>query len=317
MTTKKRILPDEFPPTRLDQALADEFPELSRTQLQGYIKSGLVFVNGDKVLKQRLHVQAGDTIEFTPTEQANERWLPQDIPIDIVYEDDELLIVNKASPMVVHPGAGVYDNTLVNALLHYCKPLEFLPRAGLIHRLDKETTGLLVVAKTRPSFAALTKAMQAREVKRHYQAVVQGPIISGGSIDASLGRHPKARTKISVLQHGGRAALTHYRILTRYRYHTHLRLQLETGRTHQIRVHLQHIRHPIVGDPVYSRLKVPKDGTDELRDVLQNFKRQALHACELGLTHPTSGEEMHWTAPLPADFSELVLALNNNEKMGE
>lgn len=298
---------------RLDQALAASFPEHSRAQLQAFIKAGQVLVNKSTTTKQRQVVQAGDTISFTPTAPRDEQWLAQDIPITVVYEDDELIVVNKASPMVVHPGSGVYENTLVNALLHHSPNLKQLPRAGLIHRLDKETTGLLVVAKTLTAHRSLTEQMQARSIKRMYQAIVQGPMISGGTVDAPIARHPVMRTKMSVPQQGGRLAVTHYRILTRFRYHTHLQLQLETGRTHQIRVHMNHIRHPIVGDPTYSRLKIPRDCSKELQDFLQHFNRQALHAFELALKHPVSGEEITWNAPLPDDFEQLLKALENNE----
>jgi 23S rRNA pseudouridine1911/1915/1917 synthase len=310
---KEIILDEDFSSMRLDQALAHSFPEYSRAQLQGFIKSGQVLINNTVSTKQRTQVHAGDRIGFTPTAKRKEEWLAQDIPINVVYEDDDLLIVNKASPMVVHPGSGVYEDTLVNALLHHCPSLNQLPRAGLIHRLDKETTGLLVVAKTLEAHRSLTEQMQARSIKRIYQAVVQAPLVAGGTVDAPIARHPVARTKMAVPQQGGRTAVTHYRVKTRFRHHTHLQLQLETGRTHQIRVHMQHIRHPIVGDPTYSRLKIPRECTSELRDCLQNFNRQALHAFELALTHPATGERISWTAELPQDFQHLLTALENNE----
>lgn len=306
-------LDESFLPSRLDQALAQSFPDYSRSQLQNFIKTGHVLVNGDIITKQRHPVKANDHICFEAITPRTETWLAQDIPITIVFEDDELLVVNKASPMVVHPGAGVYENTLVNALLHHCPALHQLPRAGLIHRLDKETTGLLIVAKTLTTHHYLTEAMQARAIKRHYQAVVQGAMIAGGTVDAPIARHPTARTKMSVPQHGGRAAITHYRVLTRFRHHTHLQLQLETGRTHQIRVHMNHIRYPIVGDPTYSRQKIPRDCSNELKTVLQNFNRQALHAFQLSFIHPTTQQELSLTAELPEDFQTLLRALEYNE----
>lgn len=306
-------LDEEFSPMRLDQALSRSFPDYSRSTLQNLIKSERVQVNGRIVTKQRHSVQAGDRLSFEAVIERDEQWLAEDIPLDIIYEDDALLVVNKAAPMVAHPGAGVYEGTLVNALLHHCPALQQLPRAGLIHRLDKETTGLLVVAKTLSAHKSLSEQMQARSIKRLYQAVTQGALISGGTVEAQIGRHPVTRTKMAVTQTGGREAMTHYRILSRFRYHTHLQLQLETGRTHQIRVHMAHIRFPIVGDPVYSRVKIPRDCSDQLKETLQNFKRQALHAFELALTHPISGETMSWTAPLPDDFQQLLQALQDNE----
>lgn len=317
MTNSESItLGDDFLTTRLDQALSSAFPQYSRSQLQGFIKAGLVQVNGETIQKQRHPVQAGDRLSFTAESQQQVEWVAQAIPLDIVYEDDELLVINKPSPMVAHPGAGVYEGTLVNALLHHCSSLQQLPRAGLIHRLDKETTGLLVVAKTLTTHTYLSEQMQQRCIKRFYQAIVQGTLVAGGTVDAPIGRHPSARTKMCVSQHGGREAVTHYRILNRFRHHTHLQLQLETGRTHQIRVHMQHIRHPIVGDPTYSREKIPRNACEELKTCLQQFRRQALHAYELSLTHPVTHEELTWTAPLPTDFETLLTALKHNQEMG-
>ena len=312
--TKEIRLDESFTTMRLDQALASSFPEHSRAQLQTFIRSGQVLINNSVITKQRHPVKAGDTIRFTAIPERKENWVAEDIAIRIVYEDDDLLIVNKPSPMTVHPGSGVYEGTLVNALLHHCPSLKALPRAGLIHRLDKETTGLLVVAKTAHAHHSLSEQMQERSIRRMYQAVVQGPMITGGTVDAPIARHPQMRTKMCVPQHGGRPAITHYRILKRFRYHTHLQLQLDTGRTHQIRVHMQHIRFPIVGDPAYSKRKIPHDCTHELRDFLQLFDRQALHAFELGLIHPTTGKEMCWTAELPDDFQTLLTTLENNEQ---
>lgn len=303
----------DFPNLRLDQALSRAFPNYSRAQLQNLIKSEQVQVNGRVMTKQRHLVHAGDHLYFTAEIERQEPWQAEDIPLNIVFEDDDCLVVNKPSPMVAHPGAGVYQGTLVNALLHHCPSLRQLPRAGLIHRLDKETTGLLVVAKTLSAHKSLSEQMQMQAIKRLYQAIVQGAMIAGGTVDAAIGRHPTARTKMAVVQNGGREAVTHYRIMTRFRYHTHLQLQLETGRTHQIRVHMAHIRHPVIGDPTYSKLKLPRDCNDELHFALQNFKRQALHAFELALTHPVSGERLTFTAPLPEDFQQLLQALASNE----
>jgi 23S rRNA pseudouridine1911/1915/1917 synthase len=239
-------------------------------------------------------------------------WQGEDIPLTIVYEDEEIIIVNKPAGMVVHPAAGNYDGTLVNALLHHAPELNEVPRAGIVHRLDKETSGLLAVARTLKSQKHLVEMLQARVMKRQYQAVACGVMTAGGTVNAPIDRHPVDRKRMAVVANG-KPAVTHYRVMERFRIHTHIRVDLETGRTHQIRVHMAHIHYPLVGDPVYgSRLRLPSDCSAELADFLRNFKRQALHAARLGLEHPTTGEMMEWEAPLPEDMQQLIRLLHED-----
>jgi 23S rRNA pseudouridine1911/1915/1917 synthase len=239
---------------------------------------------------------------------------PEALPLAIVYEDAAILVVNKPAGLVVHPGAGNRAGTLQNALLHHAPELVQLPRAGLVHRLDKQTSGLLVVARTLEAHTRLVAALQAREFAREYAAVVSGVMTGGGTVDAPLGRHATDRLRMSVRE-GGREAVTHYRVLKRFRAHTHISVQLETGRTHQIRVHMAHIRYPLVGDPVYGRrVALPPAASPLLKQTLQDFHRQALHARRLGLKHPLSGESMHWEAPLPQDMQDLLAALADDVK---
>jgi len=231
---------------------------------------------------------------------------PQDIPLNIIHEDEALLVINKPAGLVVHPAPGNPDRTLVNALLHYCPALAELPRAGIIHRIDKDTTGLMVVAKTLTAHTQLVQQLQAREIKREYLALVKGEMISGSSIDQPIGRHPSQRTKMAVVGKG-KPAITHYRIKQRFGHYTLLHVQLETGRTHQIRVHLAYIHHPIVGDPTYGgRLQFPKDISEDLQQTLTHFKRQALHAWRLTLDHPVSKQQLSFQAEPPADFVKLI-----------
>jgi len=232
------------------------------------------------------------------------------MPIDIVFEDEHLIILNKATDVVVHPAAGHRDGTLLNGLLNHCPALKEVPRAGIVHRLDKDTTGLLMVAKTLESHAQLVEQLRLREIKREYEAVAQGVLTGGGKVDAPLGRHPVNRKRRAVVE-DGQEAVTHYRVLNRFRSHTHIHVQLETGRTHQIRAHLAHINIPLVGDPLYSgRLQLPAGCSPGLAECLRGFKRQALHARRLSLQHPVTGEPMTWEAPLPQDFQHLLTVLD-------
>lgn len=302
------VVPPELAGRRLDQALAAMFGDYSRARLQAWIRAGRVQVN-DRTLRARDRVQGGDRIRLEPEAERETRWLPQALPLDIVHEDEDLIVVNKPPGLVVHPAAGNPDGTLVNALLHHAPELECLPRAGIIHRLDKDTSGLLVVARTPRAHTALVRQLQAREVLREYRAVVCGVMPAGGTVEAPVGRHPVHRTRMAVTG-GGRGAVTHYRVLERFRAHTLVSLRLETGRTHQIRVHLAHIRYPVTGDPVYGgRLRLPPQATPELAAVLRGFRRQALHAARLGLAHPAGGRFLEWSAPLPGDMAALVAAL--------
>jgi 23S rRNA pseudouridine1911/1915/1917 synthase len=295
---------------RLDQVLAELLPAYSRSRLTQWIKDGQVRVN-DTVLKPRDKVWGGEQVDVSAQITADAIWQPQAIDLDIVFEDEHVLVVNKPAGLVVHPGSGNPDQTLVNALLHHDKDLSALPRCGIVHRLDKETSGLLVVAKTLPAHTSLVAQLQARTVSRQYEAIVVGLMISGGKINKPIGRHPQHRTKMAVLdEHLGKEAITHLRIAERYRAHTRVFCQLETGRTHQIRVHLAHANFPIVGDPVYGRrLQLPSGIDEALAEALRQFKRQALHARRLSLVHPISGETCTWSARPPEDLQQLIKLL--------
>ncbi len=294
---------------RLDQALAQLFPDYSRSRIKVWIENDQVSVNGKIVNKAREKVFGGELIEIQAEVEEEVRFEPQDIPLNIVYEDDDILVINKPVDLVVHPGAGNPDGTVLNALLHHYPQIAEVPRAGIVHRLDKDTTGLMVVAKTIPAQTHLVTALQKREITREYEAVASGIMTQGGKVDEPMARHPTKRTAMAV-HPMGKPAVTHYRIMERFRNYTRLRLRLEMGRTHQIRVHMAHIAHPLLGDQLYGgRPRPPKGATPEFLDVLRNFKRQALHAAMLRLHHPITGELMEWHAPLPDDFVELIHAL--------
>lgn len=315
---KQMTVPGECHSQRLDVVLAQLLPQFSRAQLAGWLKAGAITVN-QKNRKPKDKALAGDSIEmnilFTLESSHFQSSQPEDIPLSIIYEDNEVLVINKPSGLVVHPGAGNKEHTLVNALLHHCQSLQHLPRAGIVHRLDKETTGLLIVAKTLNAHTALARQMQARDIQRHYLTLVQGPLISGGTIETYFGRHPKNRLKMAVLAQG-RLAITHYSIHKRFEGFTLLNVKLMTGRTHQIRVHMAHINHPVVGDPLYGgRVKFPSQSTDSLREKIQGFNRQALHACSISFYHPASNEELTFTAPLPDDFKKLLHALEEHHEI--
>ncbi len=301
-------IPDDLAGLRLDQALARLFPDYSRSRITQWIRSGQVRVDG-ATRKPRDAVLGGEQVCVEAELPADTRVEAEPIPLDIVHEDDALLVLNKPAGLVVHPAAGHNAGTLQNALLHHDPELARVPRAGIVHRLDKDTSGLMVVARTVEAHHELVAQLQARSVRREYLALVQGELVAGGTIDAPIGRHPVDRKRQAVTE-TGREAITHYRIERRYQGYTLLRVSLETGRTHQIRVHLAHIHHPIVGDPVYGgRPRVPRGLDETLRARLQGFPRQALHARRLGLLHPRSGEAMQWEAPPPADMAELITAL--------
>jgi 23S rRNA pseudouridine1911/1915/1917 synthase len=302
------IIPDNLGGMRLDQAITKLLPEYSRTQIQEWIKNESLKVN-DVSAKTKTLVLGGETITIDAAMKTQPTFEAQAIALDIIHEDDALLVINKPAGMVVHPAAGNPNSTLLNALLHHCPELTKLPRAGIIHRLDKETTGLLVIAKTAPALKKLSAQLKARTISRIYQAIVSGHLISGGTIDEPIARHPIQRKRMAVIE-TGKIAITHYRLVEKYRAHTRLKVQLETGRTHQIRVHMAHIKHPLLGDPVYAgRLQLPKGATPELVDALRGFKRQALHASELSLVHPLTNKTMTWQAPLPEDMKQLIAIL--------
>jgi 23S rRNA pseudouridine1911/1915/1917 synthase len=304
------IIPEELSGRRLDQALSELVPEHSRSRIQSWIRAGDVSVN-KSIYKQRSEVRIGDIIEIDTDIKNIDKHQAEAINLNILHEDEALIIINKPAGLIVHPGAGNPNHTLVNALLNFDENLDAIPRAGIIHRLDKDTTGVLVVARTLESHTYLVDQLQKRDIKREYQAIVCGQLTSGGSIENKMGRHPKQRIKMAVTNNG-KIAATHYRIIKKYQHYTHLHVQLETGRTHQIRVHMSHIKHPIVGDPVYGNNKSIRKGVDSsLRDFILNFNRQALHAFSLELTHPVNKQEMKFIAELPDDIESLIEALNN------
>lgn len=296
---------------RFDQAASELFPDFSRSRLQSWIKDGLLTLDG-RTAKPKDKLIGGETLVIDAELEAQGDWEPEAIALDIIHEDDDLLIINKQAGLVVHPAAGNYTGTLVNALLNHVPDLVNLPRAGIVHRLDKDTTGLMVVAKTLEAHTDLVEQLAERSVSREYEAVAVGTMTGGGTVDAPMGRHPLQRKLMAVLPQGGKRAVTHYRVAKRYPHHTHIRVKLETGRTHQIRVHMAHIGHALVGDQTYgSRFKIPKGANQYLIDSLKGFPRQALHAFKLGLEHPGTGEYTEWTAPLPEDFRNLLEALDN------
>ena len=300
---------------RFDQALARLFPEFSRTRLQSWIRSGRARIDG-RTLRPKDRVYAGATVVLEPEDDAEVDAQPENLPLEIVHEDAALLVINKAPGQVVHPGAGNRDGTLLNALLHHAPELARLPRAGIVHRLDKDTSGLLVVARTLKAHKRLVEQLQARTMRREYAAVAVGRLISGGTVEGQIGRHPLDRTRFAV-RDSGKPAVTHYRIVERFPRHTRLRVSLETGRTHQIRVHMAHIRYPLVGDPLYGgRLRIPTDAREPLASVLRQFRRQALHAETLGLVHPDSGTRCEWRAEPPEDLQNLLRVLRAGNAAG-
>lgn len=300
-------VPEALAGARLDQALAALFPDYSRARLQQWIRSGEALVDG-RPWRTRDKVRGGERIEIAAATQIEGPWQAQPMALEIVYEDAALLVINKPAGLVVHPGAGNREGTLLNALIYHAPELGGVPRAGIVHRLDKDTSGLLVVARTLSAQNDLVRQLQARALRREYDAVVLGAMTAGGRLDLALGRHPVERTRMAVAPAGrGKPAVTHYRVAQRFRAHTHIKVRLETGRTHQIRAHMAHIRHPLVGDPVYGgRMRLPPGAGPRLIETLRGFKRQALHASLLGLTHPGSGGPMQWTAPLPEDMADLL-----------
>jgi len=301
-------VPEDYAGQRLDQALSQMFSDYSRSRLSQWIKEGRVSVDGAQ-LRPRDKLLGGEWVEIDAVAEADERWQAQAIPLDIVYEDPDILVLNKPAGLVVHPAVGNPDGTLLNALLHHDPDLARVPRAGIVHRLDKQTSGIMVVAKNLISQAALVDQLQTRSLSRQYQCVVQGVMTGGGCVEAPIGRHPVDRKRMAVVANG-KQAVTHYRVMERYRAHTLVSVRLETGRTHQIRVHMAHIHYPIVGDPVYGgRLKLPAGCSAELTEALRGFRRQALHAFRLGLLHPGSGEAMEWEVSLPEDMRQLIRLL--------
>jgi 23S rRNA pseudouridine1911/1915/1917 synthase len=306
---KTLSIAEEYNNHRLDQALAKIITEHSRSTIKKWIENGCITVNGTTITSAKTKVKTNEQIIINAELKEPKESAAQEIPLNIIYEDDDLLILNKPSNLVVHPGAGNPDYTLVNALIHYDPNLKQLPRGGLIHRLDKNTTGLIIIGKNPVAYNRLAKNMQERKIKRHYIALCQGRIISGNTIDLPIDRDPRSRVKMAVCE-SGRRAVTHYRVNERFRAHTLINVELETGRTHQIRVHLNHSGYPLVGDPTYRKqiaLECPI--SEELKTACRDFKRQALHAARLMLNHPITGLRIEVTAPLPEDFEQLLKAM--------
>ncbi|HEP8559965.1 TPA: 23S rRNA pseudouridine(1911/1915/1917) synthase RluD [Pseudomonas aeruginosa] len=313
MIQRAAEVPFELGGQRLDQIAAQLFPEHSRSRLAGWIKDGRLTVDG-AVLRPRDIVHSGAQLVLEAEQEAQGEWLAQDIKLEIVYEDEHILVIDKPAGLVVHPAAGHQDGTLLNALLYHVPDIANVPRAGIVHRLDKDTTGLMVVAKTLEAHTKLVAQLQARSVSRIYEAIVIGVITSGGTIDAPIGRHGVQRQKMAVVD-AGKVAVSHYRVLERFRAHTHTRVKLETGRTHQIRVHMSHIGYPLVGDPVYGgRFRIPPVASQTLVQTLREFPRQALHARFLELDHPATGVRMKWESPLPEDFLWLLSLLRQDRE---
>ena len=302
------IIPKRMEGERIDIALAKMLPEFSRSKITAWIKSGEAVIYGKK-FKPKDKVSGDEVIILSANQNQNTIWLAEDIPINVIFEDEDIIVLNKQFGLVTHPGSGNWSGTLANALLHYDSSLEALDRAGIVHRLDKNTSGLMVVAKNQKSQKSLVEQLQNHSVSREYSAIVYGHMISGGTINEPLGRDPNDRVKQTVLRNG-RDAITHYRVIDRFKSHTHVKAILETGRTHQIRVHLSHIGYSLVGDSIYGgRVRYPKRASESLKNELLNFKRQALHSKKLTLKHPKSGELLSWKIPLPEDMIKLLNVL--------
>ena len=303
--THRLDLPPDYAGRRLDQALAQLLPQYSRSRIQKWIEEGAVLVNGLAVRARDL-VTGGEVATVEARLPAETGIKAEKLPLDIVHEDSSIIILNKPPGVVVHPGAGNPGKTLQNALLAHDPKLKRVPRAGLVHRIDKDTSGLLVVARTIDAQAKLVAELAEHEIEREYLAVCTGAMTGGGTVDKPIDRHRSHRLKFTV-RSDGREAVTHYRIEKRFRQHTLARVRLETGRTHQIRVHMEHVGYPVVGDPLYAgRKRYPKGATQQLRETLENFRRQALHAAKLTLTHPKSGKRVSFEAPLPDDMQGLI-----------
>ena len=308
MEMLKIIIPTRMTGERLDASLAEMLPDFSRSKITAWIKSGDALMNG-KNFKPKDKVSGNEIVDLTLNQKQSNDWAAEEIPLDIVYEDKDIIVINKQFGLVTHPGAGNWSGTLANALLYYDPALASLDRAGIVHRLDKNTSGLMVIARNEKSQKYLVEQLQNHSVDREYSAIVYGHMIAGGTVDQPIGRDPKDRVKQAVSM-SGKDATTHYRAIERFKSHTHVKAILETGRTHQIRVHLSHVGHSLIGDPMYGgRVRFPKKASVELKDALLNFKRQALHSKKLTLTHPISGELMSWKAPLPDDMLGLLEVL--------
>ena len=300
---------------RLDQVAAELFPDYSRNRLATWIKEGRLTVDG-RTVKPRDKATASAQVTLMVTDEPVIDWQPQSLPLDIIFEDEHILVVNKPAGVVVHPAAGHADGTLVNALLAHAPELDALPRGGIVHRLDKETSGIMFVARSSLAHKSLVAQLSERTVSRTYCAICTGALTGGGKIDAPIDRHPTARTKMAVVA-DGKPAVTHYRIAHRFKHYTQLQVNLETGRTHQIRVHMAHRKWPLIGDPVYGgRQRVPAGASDLLMSILRGFPRQALHAQALEFEHPASGDWMGFEADLADDLVNLLRVLESEDRFG-
>ncbi|CAC9596149.1 LSU rRNA pseudouridine(1911/1915/1917) synthase (EC 5.4.99.23) [uncultured Gammaproteobacteria bacterium] len=304
------IIPDRLIGQRIDSALALMLPDYSRSKITAWVRLGSALING-KTFKPKEKVLGGEIVKLSIKAEKTNDWVAEDMPLNIVFEDADIIIINKPVGLVTHPGAGNWTGTLANALLYYDPALANLDRAGIVHRLDKNTSGLMVVARSELAQKTLVEQLQTHSVSREYSAIVYGHMISGGVIDEPIGRNPKDRIKQAVVEEG-KHAITHYRVIDRFAHHTHIKAILETGRTHQIRVHLSHIGHPLIADPLYGgKIRFPKKADEALKEELKSFNRQALHSKKLTLTHPISAVEMSWKAPLPEDMQSLIKILQN------
>ena len=305
----KIIIPARMKGARLDSSLSEMLPDFSRSKITSWIKSGDALIN-KKLFKPKDKSNGSEIVFLMLNQKDTNDWAAEKIPLNVVYEDEDIIVINKQFSLVTHPGAGNWTGTLANALLYYDPALSRLDRAGIVHRLDKNTSGLMVIARNEKAQKYLVEQLQNHSVEREYSAIVYGHMIAGGTVDEPIGRDPRDRVKQAVLSNG-KDAITHYRVIGRFKSHTHVKAILETGRTHQIRVHLSHVGHSLIGDPMYGgRVRFPKKASEELKEALLNFKRQALHSKKLTLSHPISGELMSWKAPLPDDMLKLLEVLN-------
>ena len=308
------LIPDRMIGSRIDIALSEMLPNFSRSKISALIKSKHILLN-EKSFKPKDKILGNEIVTFEQNQDVITKWIPEKIPLDVIFEDNQIIVINKPFGLVTHPGAGNWSGTLANALLYYDPELSKLDRAGIVHRLDKNTSGLMVIAKNPVSQKHLVAQLQSHSIQREYSAIVYGNMISGGTVNEPMGRDPKDRIKQAV-RSNGKDAVTHYRVINRFAHHTHVKAILETGRTHQIRVHLSHIGYPLIGDSIYGgRLRFPKKASEELKDALKSFSRQALHSKKLSLIHPETGNSMTWKIELPDDMKVLLDTLSNFDSL--
>ena len=308
------LIPDRMIGSRIDIALSEMLPNFSRSKISALIKSKHILLN-EKSFKPKDKILGNEIVTFEQNQDVITKWIPEKIPLDVIFEDSQIIVINKPFGLVTHPGAGNWSGTLANALLYYDPELSKLDRAGIVHRLDKNTSGLMVIAKNPVSQKHLVAQLQSHSIQREYSAIVYGNMISGGTVNEPMARDPKDRIKQAV-RSNGKDAVTHYRVINRFAHHTHVKAILETGRTHQIRVHLSHIGYPLIGDSIYGgRLRFPKKASEELKDALKSFSRQALHSKKLSLIHPETGNSMTWKIELPDDMKVLLDTLSNFDSL--